>query len=301
MSEPVFERHARTLTLAEIAALTGAKPPPAPLSMRVIGDVAPLDRASPGALAVFDTRADAALAAASHAGACLTTAALAKELPQRVHALVVDDPFRAFVEVTRALYPHALRPSSLAEPGSIAGATVHPSARLESGVTVEPGAVIGPRAEIGGGTTIGATAVIGTDVRIGRDCAIGAGTVVTDALIGDRVIVHSGCRIGQQGFGPAEGIRRKMPQVGRVIIQDGVEIGAGTTIDRGGIGDTVIGEGSKIDNLVQVGQNASVGRYCIVAAQAGIPGCAVLEDYACWARPKTRMPEAADEKDAGHG
>jgi UDP-3-O-[3-hydroxymyristoyl] glucosamine N-acyltransferase len=142
--------------------------------------------------------------------------------------------------------------------------------------------VIGPRAEIGGGTTVGATAVIGTDVRIGRDCAIGAGAVITDALIGDRVIIHSGCRIGQDGFGVVPGLStaRKMPQVGRVIIQDGVEIGAGTTIDRGGIGDTVIGEGSKIDNLVQVGQNASIGRHCIVAAQAGIPGCAVLEDRA---------------------
>ncbi|HEX5210319.1 MAG TPA: UDP-3-O-(3-hydroxymyristoyl)glucosamine N-acyltransferase [Pseudolabrys sp.] len=282
MSEPVFERHARTLTLAEIAALIGAEPPPAPLSARIIGDVAPLNRASPGAIAVFDDSADIASAAASHAGACLTTPALAKQLPRRVHALVVADPFRAFVEVARALYPHALRPSSLAEPGSIAGANVHPSVRLESGVTVEPGAVIGPRAEIGEGTTIGATAVIGTDVRIGRNCAIGAGTVMTDALLGDRVIVHSGCRIGQEGFGlvPGAGAGRKMPQVGRVIIQDGVEIGAGTTIDRGGIGDTVIGEGSKIDNLVQVGQNASVGRHCIVAAQAGIPGCAVLEDYA---------------------
>ena len=282
MSEPVFERYARTLTLAEIAALTGAKPPPAPLQARTIGDIAPLDRAAPSAIAFFDNSANAAAAAASHAGACLTTAALAKDLPARVAALVVSDPFGAFVDVARALFAHALRPSSLAEAGSTAGTNVHPSARLETGVTVEPGAVIGPRVEIGSGTTIGATAVIGIDVRIGRECTIGAGAVISDALIGDRVIIHRGCKIGQDGFGfvLAKGVRQKMPQVGRVIIQDGVEIGAGTTIDRGGIDDTVIGESSKIDNLVQVGQNAILGRHCIVAAQAGIPGCAVLEDYA---------------------
>ena len=156
-----------------------------------------------------------------------------------------------------------------------------PSARLESGVTVEPGAVVGPRAEIGSGTMIGATAVIGAEVRIGRDCSIGAGAVITDALIGDRVIVHRGCKIGQDGFGfvVADGGQRKIPQVGRVIIQDDVEIGAGTTIDRGAIRDTVIGEGSKIDNLVQVGHNVSIGRHCIVVAQTGISGSATLEDF----------------------
>ena len=201
MSEPVFLRHARGLTLAEIAALTGAAPPPEPLLARRIVDIASLDRAAPNAISFFDNRAYAAAAAATHAGACLTTAALAKELPARVTALVVREPYHAFVAVARELFPHALRPSSLADAGSIAGAHVHPSARLESGVTVEPGAVIGPRAEIGGGTVIGATAVIGTEVRIGRDCAIGAGAVISNALIGDRVIIHAGCKIGQDGFG----------------------------------------------------------------------------------------------------
>ena len=282
MSEPVFHRHGRSLTLAEIAALTGAKPPPAPLLARVIRDIAPLDRAAPDAIVFYDDSAHAALAGASHAGACLTTASLAPGLPERLAALVVADPFRAFVDVARELFPQALRPLSLTDTGSVAAANVHPSARLESGVTVEPGAVIGPRAEVGAGTTIGANAVIGAEVRVGRDCSIGAATVVTDALIGDRVDIRSGCKIGQGGFGLVLGkaIQRKMPQVGRVIIQDGVEIGAGSTIDRGGIGDTVIGEGSKIDNLVQVGQNAFIGRHCIVVAQSGIPSSAVLEDYA---------------------
>ncbi len=123
--------------------------------------------------------------------------------------------------------------------------------------------------------------MIGAEVRIGRDCSIGAGAVISDALIGDRVIVHRGCKIGQDGFGfvLAERAQRKMPQVGRVIIQDDVEIGAGTTIDRGAIRDTVIGEGSKIDNLVQVGHNVSIGRHCIVVAQTGISGSATIEDF----------------------
>jgi UDP-3-O-[3-hydroxymyristoyl] glucosamine N-acyltransferase len=281
MSEPVFLRRARGLTLAEIAALTGATPPLAPLLTRRIVDVAPLDRAAPNAVTFFDNKNYAAIAGATHAGACFTTAALATHLPAHVPAIVVQEPYRAFVAVARELFPHALRPSSLAEPGAVAGAHVHPSARLESGVTVEPGAVIGPRAEIGGGTVIGATSVIGADVRVGRDCSIGAGSVITDALIGDRVIVHSGCKIGQDGFGFLMGGSGhiKIPQVGRVIIQDDVEIGAGATIDRGAIRDTVIGEGTKIDNLVQVGHNVSIGRCCVVAAQSGISGSSTLEDF----------------------
>ncbi len=279
MSEPEFQRRGRGLTLAEIGALTGAPPPPS--ANRRIADVAPLDRAWPSAISFFDSKNYAAIAAKTHAGACFTTAALAEYLPSAVSALIVREPFRAFVTVARELFPHALRPSSLAEPGEVAGAQVHPSARLESGVTVEPGAVIGPRVEIGGGTVIGATTVIGADVRIGRDCSIGAGSVITDALIGDRVIMHPGCKVGQDGFGfMTEGhLHLKIPQVGRVIIQDDVEIGAGTTIDRGAIRDTVVGEGTKIDNLVQVGHNVTIGRHCVLVSQVGVAGSATLEDF----------------------
>jgi UDP-3-O-[3-hydroxymyristoyl] glucosamine N-acyltransferase len=140
--------------------------------------------------------------------------------------------------------------------------------------------VIGPRAEVGSGTVIGPSAVLGPDVRIGRDCAIGANTTIVHALIGDRVIIHPGCAIGQDGFGFARGPRgaHKIPQLGRVIIQDDVEIGANSTIDRGAIRDTVIGEGTKIDNLVQIAHNVSIGRHCLLAALVGISGSATLED-----------------------
>ncbi len=281
MSEALFLRHSRGLTLDEIAALTGAKFASQPSHSRRIVNVAPLDRAAPCDLTFFDSKKFGAAAATTHAGACLTTAALAKELPARVAVLTVKDPYRAFVVAARELFPQALRPSSLAEPGHFANAHVDKSARLEDGVTIEPGAVVGARVEVGSGSAIGANAVIGAEVRIGRDCSIGAGTTVTNTLIGDRVIVHPGCKIGQDGFGFVMGASGhvKIPQVGRVIIQDHVEIGAGTTIDRGAIRDTVIGEGTKIDNLVQVGHNVSIGRHCVVVAQSGISGSSTLEDF----------------------
>jgi UDP-3-O-[3-hydroxymyristoyl] glucosamine N-acyltransferase len=174
-----------------------------------------------------------------------------------------------------------LRPSSLSDVGDFAHARVDANARTEDGVSIEPGAVIGPRAEIGSGTVIGANAIVGADVRLGRDCSIGSGTSLSNALVGDRVIIHPGCKIGQDGFGYVMGGKGhlKVPQVGRVIIQDDVEIGAGTTIDRGAIRDTVIGEGTKIDNLVQVGHNVSIGRHCVIVAQTGISGSSTLEDF----------------------
>jgi len=220
-------------------------------------------------------------AAATVAGACLTTPRFIDALPSRVSVLTVREPYRAFVEVARALFPDSLRPSSLFEAsGAAAGAHVHPSARLENGVIVDPGAVIGAGAEIGSGTVIGAGAAIGVKVRIGRDCAIGPNTSITHALIGDRVIIHPGCAIGQDGFGFVRGPRgaHKIPQVGRVIIQDDVEIGANCAVDRGAIRDTVIGEGSKIDNLVQIAHNVSIGRHCLLAGQVGISGSTTVWD-----------------------
>jgi len=281
MSEPIFLRRSAGLTLDEIAGRSGATVASRSQRTRRILNIAPLDRAGPHDLTFLESRNFAAAAAATHAGACLTTAVLAKELPGDVSVLTVREPYRAFVMAARELFPHALRPSSLSKPGDFAGAHVETSARMEDGVAIEPGAAIGPQVEIGSGTAVGANAVIGAGVRIGRDCSIGANTVISNALIGDRVIVHPGCNIGQDGFGFVMGGQGhlKVPQVGRVIIQDDVEIGAGTTVDRGAIRDTVIGEGTKIDNLVQVGHNVRIGRHCIIVAQTGISGSSTLEDF----------------------
>ena len=281
MTEAFFFRRHSGLTLREIVALTGAEPRPGTdLDRRVTG-IGALDHAAPGDLCFFDSAKLAAQAATCQAGACLTTARLGHLLPDRVSVLYAREPYRAFVEVSCKLFPDALRPSSLFEAQGIAAAAlVHPNARLENGVTIDPGVVIGPRAEIGAGTIIGAGTVVGPSVRIGRDCAIGASVSIIHALIGDRVIIHPGCRIGQDGFGYLMGAggHVKVPQIGRVIVQDEVEIGANTTIDRGAMSDTVIGEGTKIDNLVQIAHNVVIGRHCVLASQTGISGSAVLGD-----------------------
>lgn len=281
MTEAFFFKRGNGLTLREIAALTGAKPRrDTDLDRRITG-IASLDRALPTDLVFFDSAKYSGQMTASTAGACLTSERFAGRVPEHVALLCIEEPYRAFVEVGRALFPQALRPSSLFEVSGVApGVIIHSTARMENRVTIDPGAVIGPGAEIGAGTLIGAGAVIGPNVHIGRDCAIGANASISHALIGDRVTIHSGCAIGQDGFGFVMGAtHRKAPQIGRVIIQDDVEIGAGTTIDRGGVRDTVIGEGSKIDNLVQIGHNVSIGRHCIIVAQCGISGSVVLGDY----------------------
>jgi UDP-3-O-[3-hydroxymyristoyl] glucosamine N-acyltransferase len=281
MTEAFFFKRGSGLTLREIAALTGAAPRRDPDLDRRITGIAPLDRALPSDIAFFDSPKYADQMAASSAGACLTSERLVAQVPEHIALLCVAEPYRAFVEAARALYPQSMRPSSLFEvSGTAPGAIIHSTARLESGVTVDPGAVIGPRAEIGSGTLISAGAVIGPNVHVGRDCSIGPNVSISHALIGDRVIVHPGCSIGQDGFGFVMGAsHRKAPQIGRVIIQDDVEIGAGTTIDRGALRDTIIGEGSKIDNLVQIGHNVSIGRHCIIVSQCGISGSVVLGDY----------------------
>ncbi|MEP7029592.1 MAG: UDP-3-O-(3-hydroxymyristoyl)glucosamine N-acyltransferase [Pseudolabrys sp.] len=281
MNEPIFLRQSRGLTIDEICEMTGAMLAASPPHSPRIVNIAALDRAAPYDLTFFDNKYYLSAAAATHAGVCLTTAALAKNLPANVAVLTVAEPYRAFVTVARELFPQSLRPSSLLGEVVAQGAHIHGTARLELGVMVDSGAVIGPNAEIGSGTAIGANAVIGASVRIGRDCAIGAGTILANALIGDHVIIHPGCKIGQDGFGFVMGRNGhlKVPQVGRVIIQDDVEIGAGTTVDRGAIRDTVIGEGTKIDNLVQVGHNVVVGRHCVLVSQVGIAGSSTLEDF----------------------
>jgi UDP-3-O-[3-hydroxymyristoyl] glucosamine N-acyltransferase len=266
MSEPVFFRRGDGLTLGEIASLTNAQFDPAVRERRVF-NVAALERAGPNDLSFASRKIDASLLSATRAGACFVTAELAGGVPPKVAVLIVADPYKSFLNVVEALFPQAALPSSLFEMhGHAESALVHPQARLEAGVTIDPAAVIGPRAEIGSGTVIGPLVVVGPDVRIGRDCALGAGASVTHALIGDRVVIHAGCRVGEGGS--QEGLAGKTPRVGRVIVQDGVELGANSTIDRGSYGDTVIGEGARIANLAHVAADMMLDRYCVILAGA---------------------------------
>lgn len=282
MTEPLFYQPSAELTLAKIASLTGAELRAKASSERRINNIAALDLAGPGDLTFLDNARYLDALSTTSAGACLIPERFAVNAPKGVALLVSSDAYRSFVKVASELFPDALRPSSVfGAPAQAIGAYIHVQARLESGVVVDPGAVIGPQAEIGTGTLIGAGAVIGPGVRIGRQCAIASGCSISHALIGDRVIIHPGCRIGQDGFGytMTNGRYTKVPQVSRVIVQDEVEIGANTTIDRGGLRDTVIGEGTKIDNLVQIAHNVSIGRHCIIVARVGLSGSVVLGDY----------------------
>src|SRR5579872_4229463 len=277
-----FFARPQALTVADIVSLTKAECDHAAALAHMITDVAPADLAGPSDLTFIESNKYADALARTRAGACLMPPRLESRAPEGLIVLRTEKPYRAFVAVHRALYPQSLRPASLFEgDGIFAGATIHPTAKLESDITVDPGVVVGPRVEIGSGTIIAANAVIGPDVTIGRDCRIGAGCSITHTMIGDRVAIHPGCRIGQDGFGYTEdAAQQKIPQTGRVIIQNNVEIGASTAIDRGGIRDTVIGESTKIDNLCQIGHNCQIGRHCIIVAQCGLSGSVTLEDFA---------------------
>lgn len=270
------------LSLTAVAEVTGARIAGSVAADTIVSNVAPLEAASSGDLTFLENTAYAKFAPGTGASACFVAERQAGLLPVHCAALVSNEPYRAFAKAAGMLFPSAARPQSIFGMAGIApGAFVHPEAKLEAGVHVDPGVVIGAGAEIGRGTIVCAQAVIGPGVRIGRDCAIGPGASITHSLIGNRVIIHPGARIGQDGFGFAMSPRGhlKVPQVGRVIIQDDVEVGANTTIDRGANRDTVIGEGTKIDNLVQIGHNVQIGRHCVIVGQVGISGSAVLEDF----------------------
>lgn len=282
MTQPVFFKSPPSSTLAEIAASTGAQLIDASRGSERIKGLASLDQAGPMHLTFFDNHKYAAQLAATKAGACLVNSRFEADVPAHVAVLRSTAPFRAFVKIAREFHADTLRPQSWFDNDTIArSAVIHPSAHLEDAIIVDPLAVIGPGAEIGTGSVIGSGAVIGPGVRIGRNCNVGAGTTIQAALIGNNVLIHPGCHIGQDGYGfiffGSEG-HVKVPQTGRVVIQNDVEIGAGTTIDRGSLRDTVIGEGTKIDNQVQIGHNVMIGRRCLLAAQIGLAGSLTIGD-----------------------
>lgn len=280
MTHPVFFAPSRAFTVAEIAAVAGTSLQQASLHHRQIDGIASAASADSSQITFIDSKHRGALDGLK-AGAVFVTAGLAQKVPAGIAALVVDHPQAAFAAVGRLMYPNAARPAGITgETGLSPSAHIDADAVVEEGATIEAGAVIAPGAAIGSGTIIAANAVIGQGCQIGRDSYVGAGTTVLNALIGNNVILHAGVRIGQDGFGYVAGARgpEKMPQIGRVVIQDHVEIGANTTIDRGALADTVIGEHSKIDNLVQIAHNVRIGRGCIIAGHCGISGSVEIGD-----------------------
>ena len=277
MADPRFFKNHGPFTLAELASKSAALLAPGANGDVQIVDVAGLEEAQSGQISFVKDKKYAAGLTSTEASACVVSEAFLDQVPETINALISDDPERAFAKIAQAFYP--LR-SALSD-GISSQATIDPTASLGDGVVVEAGAVIGPDVAVGEASHICSGAVIGAGVQIGRQSYVGAQVSLGYALVGDRVIIHAGARIGEDGFGFAMGPQghEKIPQLGRVIIQDDVEIGANTTIDRGAGPDTVIGEGSKIDNLVQIGHNVRIGRGCIIAGQAGVSGSTVLGDF----------------------
>ncbi|HET6389473.1 UDP-3-O-(3-hydroxymyristoyl)glucosamine N-acyltransferase [Hyphomicrobium sp.] len=277
MEHPGFFERAGPFALSEVAAAAQAEIAAGADAALMIEDVRPLHEAGPSHISFIDNRKYLPQLDATKAGACLVVPALVDRVPAGTIALVTRQPYHGFARALALFYPAAMQPMV----ASAGAPPIDPSAKLEEGVIIEPGAIIGPEAQIGAGTRIAAGAVVGARVTIGRGCFIGPLATVTHALVGDRVIIHSGVRIGQDGFGFAMGRtgHLKVPQIGRVIVQDDVEIGANTTIDRGALKDTIIGEGTKIDNLVQIGHNVVIGRHCVIVSMTGISGSTELGDF----------------------
>ncbi len=281
MTDSAFYQPQRAFTVAELAEITGAELLDLAKGKIVIEGIAPLSEGGPKMLVFIDSQRRLGTLAGLVAAAILCPPALAASMPPEMAVLVSAHPQADFVKISRILFPEAMRPTPMTgEAGISPGAVVSADAMIEPGVIIEAGAVIGAKAAIGSGTIIGPNSVIGPNVQIGRESRVGAGATIQCALIGNRVIIHPGARIGQDGFGylVGESGLEKIPQIGRVIIQDDVEIGANTTIDRGAMEDTVIGEGTKIDNLVQIAHNVRIGRHCAIAGACGLSGSVTVGD-----------------------
>lgn len=250
--------------------MTGTRPAQEAEAGLLISDIGQIETAEKGDIVYVADAAFMPTLQASKCGACITTEALAKDVPAHCAVLISADPRATFAAVAAIFYP---RTTPTFDTSSIASDAV-----IGKNVQFAPGVVVGAKAVIGDDVVIGANTVIGPGVEIGAGSAIGANVTIFFAIIGARTIVHPGVRIGQDGFGfvPTVSGLRKVPQLGRVIIHDDVEIGANTTIDRGALGDTVIGAGTIIDNLVQIGHNVVIGRSCIIVAQVGISGSCTL-------------------------
>ncbi|EME70815.1 UDP-3-O-[3-hydroxymyristoyl] glucosamine N-acyltransferase [Paramagnetospirillum caucaseum] len=276
MADSRFFTKAGPFTLAQLAELSGAALAEGCDPSAIFVDVAPLEQAGGDAVSFLDNRKYVAAFQASKAGLCVVAPEMADKAPSGMALLLSPDPYRAYARIAQAFYP-----VPVPEPWVAPTAWVDPSASVGEGCRIEPGAVIGANARIGARCRIGANVVIGQGVELGDDCIVGANATLSHALAGNRVNIYPGARIGQDGFGFAMGPQGhlKVPQLGRVVIGNNVEIGANTTIDRGAGPDTVIGDGCMIDNLVQIGHNVQLGCGCVIVAQVGISGSTRMGDF----------------------
>ena len=243
---------------------------------RMLGGIAPLQLAEGGDVSFLDNRRYADLLATTRAGAVIVHPDMREGVPSGCAAIVTPEPYVGWARVAGLFHP--LLPG---QPGVHPTAVVDPAAQVDPSAEIGPLAVVAAGAEIGPRCRVGPLAVLGAGVVLGPDCRIGAHASVSHAILGARVYIYAGARIGQDGFGFAttkQGLL-SVPHVGRVLLGDDVEIGANSTVDRGSALDTVIGAGSRLDNLVQIGHNVQLGRCCVVVSQAGISGSTVLGDF----------------------
>lgn len=271
MPDRRFFDHSGPVSAAELARSCGIDGVGPRADALTIETAAPLSQAGPAAVSFFSDKRYLADLRATRAGAVFLPEQYAAEVPEGTLALVTRQPQADWARAALRLHPVRRLDNDVA---------IHPTARLEEGVTLAPGVVIGADVRIGSGTRIGPNSVIGVGVAIGRDCVVGAGAVVEFALVGDRVSIGPGAVIGHAGFGVAGSSTGAVdvPQLGRVILQDGVSVGANACVDRGAWVDTVVGENSKIDNLVQIGHGVQIGRSCAIAANTGISGSVKIGD-----------------------
>lgn len=276
MADSRFFTVAGPFTVAQLAARTGAAIAGAAQSDRILKDVAPLDVAGPDHVGFFDNAKYLEVFRGTGAGAAFVHPGRTEAAPKTLTLLLTPAPYRAYAIAAQAFYPD---PPPV--PGIAPGAVIDPTARLGPDCAVESNAVIGARVETGRACLIGANAVIGSGCVLGDEVRVGAGATLSHCIVGSRVRIYPGARIGQDGFGFSPNGDRpiKVPQLGRVIVGDDVEVGANTTIDRGAGPDTVIGAGTMIDNLVQIGHNVQVGRGCVLVAQMGIAGSTQFGDF----------------------
>ena len=260
--------------LRDVAAAAGGRAPDDRELM--LAGVAPLQSAGPDQVSFLDNRKYAAALDSTRAGAVIVHPDMAARVPAGSAAIVTAEPYLGWARAAALFHP--LPPL---RPGRHPSAVIDPDAQLDPSAEIGPLAVVLARARIGPRCRIGPGAVIGEGVSLGADCRIGAQASLSHALLGARVYIYPGARIGQEGFGfaPSAAGFVTVPQLGRVVIEDDVEVGANSTIDRGSAQDTVIGAGSRLDNLVQIGHNVRLGRCCVIVSQVGISGSTVLEDF----------------------
>lgn len=276
MADPRFFDRAGPFNLAELARLSGSRLLQEEDGDKLCHDVAPLETAGPNEASFLENRKYLPSFRRSRAGAAFVEEGLAGQAPPAMALLVSGEPYKAYALAAQAFYP-----SPPLAAGRAPSALIDPVAVVPEDCRIGPHVVIEARVRLGHRCRIDANTVICAGVEIGNDCRVGANVTISHALIGDRVVLHAGVRIGQEGFGfaPDRSGPVKVPQLGRVVIGDDVDIGANTTIDRGSGHDTVIGAGSMIDNLVQIAHNVTLGRCCILAGQVGISGSTRLDDF----------------------